>query len=93
MKKFTFHIVCAFCLIFFGSCDTKKDLSRNTNFTLNEITIDEIHNGYNSGSYTVKEIVSQYIDRIKHIDQSGPEINSIITVSYTHLTLPTSDLV
>jgi len=81
MKKFTFHIVCAFCLIFFGSCDTKKDLSQNTNFTLNEITIDEIHNGYNSGSYTVKEIVSQYIDRIKHIDQSGPEINSIIIIN------------
>ena len=81
MKKFTFHIVCAFCLIFFGSCDTKKDLSQNTNFTLNEITIDEIHNGYNSGSYTVKEIVSQYIDQIKHIDHSGPEINSIIIIN------------
>ena len=90
MKKFTFHIVYAFCLIFFGSCETKKDLSQNTNFTLNEITIAEIHNGYNDGIYTVKEIVSQYIDRIKQIDQSGPEINSIIIINPDALSIADS---
>ena len=90
MKKFTFHIVYAFCLIFFGSCETKKDLSQNTNFTLNEITIAEIHNGYNDGIYTVKEIVSQYIDRIKQIDKSGPEINSIIIINPDALSIADS---
>ena len=80
MKKFTFYIVYAFFLIFIGSCETKKDLSQNTNFSLNEITIAEIHNGYNIGNYTVREIVSQYIERIKNIDQSGPNINSIIII-------------
>ena len=90
MKKFTFHIIYGFCLIFFGSCETKKDLSQNTNFTLNEITIAEIHNGYNDGIYTVKEIVSQYIDRIKQIDQSGPEINSIIIINPDALSIADS---
>ena len=90
MKKFTFHIIYAFCLIFFGSCETKKNHSQNTNFTLNEITIAEIHNGYNDGIYTVKEIVSQYIDRIKQIDQSGPEINSIIIINPDALSIADS---
>jgi len=81
MKKFTFHIVYAFCLIFLGSCETKKNFNQNTSLSLNEITIAEIHNGYNSGSYTVREIVSQYIERIKNIDQSGPNINSIIIIN------------
>ena len=90
MKKFTFHIVYSFCLIFFGSCETKKDPSQNTNFSFNEITIAEIHDGYNSGSYNVREIVSQYIDRIKNIDQSGPEINSIIIINPDALSIADS---
>ena len=90
MKNFTFYIVYAFCLIIIGSCATKKDLSQNTNFSLNEITIAEIHNGYNSGSYNVKEIVSQYINRIKNIDQNGPAINSIIMINPDALSIADS---
>ena len=46
-----------------------------------DITIDDIHSGYKSDKYTVKDIVRQYIDRIKNIDQSGPKINSIILIN------------
>ncbi len=94
MKKFTFHILHVFflisCLVFLESCENKRYPYLNTNFTLSEVTIDEIHNGYNSGIYTVKEIVSRYIGRINKIDQSGPKINSIIIINPDALSIADS---
>ena len=85
MKKIRFHIVFIFCLLstllLLVSCHTDKQSGQDFSFPLNEITIDEIHWGYDSGRYTVKEIVSQYINRINNIDQAGPEINSVIIVN------------
>ena len=85
MKKIKFHMVYTFCLLFtlilLISCQTGDKSTQGFSFSLNEITIDEIHHGYNSGKYTVKEIVSQYINRINNIDQAGPEINSVIIVN------------
>ena len=85
MKKIRFHIVFTFCLLstllLLVSCHTEKQSGQDSSFPLNEITIDEIHRGYDSGRYTVKEIVSQYINRINNIDQAGPEINSVIIVN------------
>ena len=85
MKKIEFHIVYTFCLlstlILLVSCHTGEKSTKTFSFLLNEITIDEIHHGYDSGRYTVKEIVSQYINRINNIDQAGPEINSVIIVN------------
>jgi len=85
MKKIRFHIVFTFCLLstllLFVSCHTDKQSGQDFSFPLNEITIDEIHRGYDSGKYTVKEIVNQYINRINNIDQAGPEINSVIIVN------------
>ena len=85
MKKIRFHIVFIFCLLstllLLVSCHTDKQSGQDFSFPLNEITIDEIHRGYDSGRYTVKEIVSQYINRINNIDQAGPEINSVIIVN------------
>ena len=78
-------MVYTFCLLFtlilLISCQTGDKSTQAFSFSLNEITIDEIHHGYNSGKYTVKEIVSQYINRINNIDQAGPEINSVIIVN------------
>ena len=85
MKKIRFHIVFIFCLLstllLLVSCHTDKQSGQDFSFPLNEITIDEIHRGYDSGRYTVKEIVSQYINRINNIDKAGPEINSVIIVN------------
>ena len=85
MKKIRFHIVFTFCLLstllLLVSCHTEKQSGQDFSFPLNEITIDEIHRGYDSGRYTVKEIVSQYINRINNIDQAGPKINSVIIVN------------
>tara|TARA_B100000579_G_scaffold96512_1_gene76455 strand:+ start:1240 stop:2847 length:1608 start_codon:yes stop_codon:yes gene_type:complete len=93
IKKLTHHIIYTFFVIlnflFFESCNTEKH-NQNTKFPLNEITIAEIHDGYNNDEFTVREIVTQYINRIKNIDQTGPEINSIITINPDALTIADS---
>ena len=83
MLKINQQIIFCFLiyLLLFSSCQKRTKSSPTNTFELNEITIDEIHNGYDSGKYTVREIVSQYIKRIENIDQSGPELNSIIIVT------------
>jgi amidase len=53
--------------------------------SVEELTIERVHEGYRSGAFTVRELVQAYLDRIVSIDQSGPTLNSIITVSDTAL--------
>ena len=85
MIKIKSQIIIIFCVLFsflfLASCQTETQSSQIFSFPLNEITIDEIHSGYDSDRYTVRNIVSQYINRIENIDQSGPELNSIIIVN------------
>jgi amidase len=53
--------------------------------SVEELTIEQVHEGYRSGTFTVRDLVQAYLDRIASIDQSGPTLNSIITVSDTAL--------
>lgn len=80
--KFPFKIF-AYILILFSlfSCQL-KDSSNNVHpFLLDEITITEIQQGYKNGTYSVKQIVQLYIDRIEEIDRNGHKLNSIIMIN------------
>ena len=80
--KFLFKIF-AYIFILFPllSCQL-KDSSNNVHpFLLDEITITEIQQGYKNGTYSVKQIVQLYIDRIVEIDRNGHKLNSIIMVN------------
>lgn len=68
-------------LVFFLSCQVKDSSNKVRPFQLDEITITEIQQGYKDGTYSVKQIVQLYIDRIEEIDRNGPKINSIIMVN------------
>lgn len=46
-----------------------------------ELSAAEIQKGYNEGTFTVTQVVNACIDRIMAIDQSGPELNSIIVIN------------
>ncbi|MDA2933179.1 amidase family protein [Acidobacteria bacterium AH-259-D05] len=50
-------------------------------FDLLETTIKDIHDAYQSGQLTSRQLVQLYLDRIEAYDQKGPGINSIITVN------------
>jgi amidase len=63
------------------SCQVKDSSNHIPPFQLDEITITDIQQGYKNGTYTVKQIVQLYIDRIDAIDRRGPKLNAIIMVN------------
>jgi amidase len=66
------------------SCKEKK-LFRSgkgyNDFRFLETDITELQKGYTEGTFTVKEVVEEYLKRIKEIDQAGPRLNSVITIN------------
>jgi hypothetical protein len=70
-----------FILFFLLSCQVKDSANNVRSFELDEITIEEIQQGYKDGTYTIRQIVQLYIDRIEEIDENGPKLNSIIMVN------------
>jgi Asp-tRNA(Asn)/Glu-tRNA(Gln) amidotransferase A subunit family amidase len=50
-------------------------------FDVMEATIEGIHDAYQSGRLTSRQLVQMYLDRIEAYDQKGPQINSIITIN------------
>ena len=93
MNTYKLILNCTFISFFVisnHSCTTNKGyISDETSF-LEEISIKEIQRGYQNNKYTVNDIVSAYIDRINSIDQSGPNLNSVLTVNPDALTIADS---
>jgi amidase len=77
--KFTKIFFSLFFLIFIG-CNQPNQQQAGT-FRFEEITIDELRDGYESGDFTIREVVQAYLDRIEKMDQSGPELNSMIFIN------------
>jgi len=84
MKNFKTYFIILFntsLLIFLLSCQINHSSMKVRPFELNEITIPELQKGYHDGTYTIREIVQLYLNRIEEIDQKGPQLNSIIMVN------------
>jgi len=65
------------CLL--PSVEAQNSASENFKFLEQDIT--QIQQGYKNGSFTIKELVSAYLDRINQIDKNGPSLNSIIQIN------------
>src|SRR5690242_6538900 len=50
-------------------------------FTLNEVTVDDLQQKMKSGALTSRSITQMYLKRIDAIDKNGPTINSVIEVN------------
>ncbi|NNE36908.1 MAG: amidase [Gammaproteobacteria bacterium] len=68
-------------LTFVSGCEMiAHKQTQHEQFTLLEATIEEIQSAYDAGTLTSVGLVEKYLDRINEYDQTGPAINSIITV-------------
>lgn len=54
-------------------------------WTVEEATIADVHARIREGSLTVTQLVEAYLERIETLDQGGPSLNSVITVSSSAL--------
>lgn len=77
------HGIISLFFIITVSCQPSADNQKgNTaSFEFDEFTIQQLRDGYTSGTYTIRQVVQRYIDRIEAIDQNGPQLNSIITIN------------
>ncbi len=74
-----------FTLIFFFACTKPHQESLYDQLSLEEITIEELIAGYESGDFTIEQVVQAYLQRIEEIDRNGPGLNSVITVNESAL--------
>jgi len=56
-------------------------MSLENDFDIIDTTIADVHAAYQGGRLTARQLVQQYLDRIKAYDQGGPKINSIISLN------------
>lgn len=65
-----------------SSCtNVRESGSTVRQFNIMEATIADIHAGYEAGTLTAVKLVQLYLDRIHTYDETGPRINSIITLN------------
>ncbi|HEY9151492.1 MAG TPA: amidase, partial [Anaerolineales bacterium] len=57
---------------------------------MDEYTISDLQSKMASGEFTSHAIVEEYLDRIHHLDQSGPRVNSIIELNPDALSIADS---
>ena len=67
-----------------SSCESRQERFHSEdpdNFIFMEFDINQIQNGYNEGSFTVKELVQAYLNRIDAVDRNGSALNSLIVIN------------
>ncbi len=69
------------CLLSCQQINSKTRRTATDNFQFEEITINELQQGYKNRDYTITEVVKAYINRIEAIDKKGPRLNSIIQIN------------
>ncbi len=79
------HFICAqiislTAMIIISSCKPQAE-EKIPAAWLEEMTIRELQENYGQGKYTVKEVVTAYLDRISAIDKRGPCLNSLIIIN------------
>ncbi|WP_423927911.1 amidase [Candidatus Palauibacter sp.] len=50
-------------------------------FALDEITIDEVHEGMRTGEYTCRSITEMYLERIEALNRQGPRLFAVLEVN------------
>ncbi len=59
----------------------ESQIAVSDKFIFQEQDITQVQQGYKDGTYTIKEVVQAYLDRIEEIDRNGQASNSIIQVN------------
>lgn len=78
------NIVFLFLLFIQLSCrvsSMEKRLAENENFRFIEMDITQIQQGYKAGTFSIKQVVQAYLDRIQQVDKNGPTLNSMIVLN------------
>jgi len=80
-KHFYLFSLLLFIQLPFQSSYAVTPIPEKGNFRFLEMDITQIQQGYKDGTFTIREVVQAYLDRINEIDKNGPALHSIILVN------------
>ena len=83
-KQFSGKALFIFLLCLYWSCQPPSRDGQDAEadpFNFLEMEITKLQLGYKNGSFTIKEVVQAYLNRIEAIDKQGPGLNSMIQVN------------
>ncbi|MFD3000349.1 amidase family protein [Pontibacter toksunensis] len=85
--KFSAVLYCLFCFLFFNSCipqpekgTTVKSSAAKKTFNVQEATIADIHEAFQTGTCSCEQLVTAYLNRIKAFDQPT-RLNAIVVTN------------
>jgi len=81
MMKFTSNPLLIFIILAISACTDETDEYLETGFPFEEITIDELREGYENHLFTIRDVTEAYLERIEYLDRSGPQLNAYIYVN------------
>ena len=85
--KSVFSLMLLIAMLACNSPQHDTNITTGQTFPFEEFTIEQLHEGYLEGSFSVRDVVQAYLDRIAAIDQNGPALHSIIQVNPDALAL------
>lgn len=75
-------ILILFLLLFSCTSGPRETTPLESNLLpIEELSIADLQQGYESGRFTIRQVVQAYVDRIEALDKNGPALNSIIQVN------------
>ena len=82
MKRITLAGLLFISILFLHSCQQPKEPVAASSYEyLEEITLQQLQEGYKRGTFTIEQVVTDYLKRIEDLDKSGPGLNSIMFVN------------
>lgn len=68
-------------LILLTGCASDENRDLYSLLNLEEITAEELREGFDNGDFTIRQVTEAYLQRIDRIDRNGPSLNSVIVVN------------
>ncbi|MCE2935974.1 MAG: amidase [Cyclobacteriaceae bacterium] len=78
--KHLIRYVSIFVILLLHACESTDNASPNYQY-LEEITMSDLQAGYREGTFTIEQVVADYLQRIEDLDKKGPKLNSIIFIN------------
>ncbi len=81
MKRIGNAVLWLLLIVLFYACQTPPQEIKSDYTYLEEITIQQLQEGYQQETFTIEKVVSDYLKRIDDLDKNGPSLNSILYIN------------
>jgi len=81
MKRMKHTVLPLTIILLLYACEPAKEPVRVSYEYLEEVTLEQLQEGYKQGTFTIETVVTDYLQRIEDLDKGGPGLNAVIFVN------------